>query len=93
MLINPEEKVLIAQVCDQKERNSIKVPHNLRQDGVSFGIHSRALLESMTKLMGWSRQLTYRVRGELQLGSGFVVFLLDKAEIVNEADGGEMDVS
>lgn len=93
MLINPAERVLIVQVCDQQERNAIEVPRNLRKDGVSFGINSVALLESMTRLMGWSKQLTYRVKGELQAESGLVVFLLDQAVVVNEADGGETDVS
>lgn len=93
MLINPEEKVVIVQACDKRERNAIEVPRNLSKDGVTFGINSVALLESMTKLMEWSRLLTYRVKGELQIDSGFVVFLLEKAEVVNEADGGESDAS
>lgn len=93
MLINPEEKVVIVQACDKRERNAIEVPRNLNKDGVTFGINSVALLESMTKLMEWSRLLTYRVKGELQVDSGFVVFLLEKAEVVNETDGGESDAS
>lgn len=93
MLINPEEKVVIVQICDKRERNVIEVPRNLNKDGVSFGINSVALLESMTKLMGWSKSLTYRAKGELQIESGFVVFFLEKAEVVNEADGGDSDAS
>lgn len=91
MLINPEERVVIVQVCDKRERNAIEVPRNLCKDGVTFLINSVAFLESLTKLMNWSRQLTYRVKGELRTESSFMLFLLDEAEIVHEPDGGEPD--
>lgn len=93
MLINPAEKILAAQVCDLHERDAIAVPRNLRKDGVSFVINSVALLESMTKLMNWSKQLTYRIKGELQLEFDSVIFQLNNAQIVNDTDESEMNVS
>lgn len=92
MLIHPQERILIAQGCDRMERDAIHVPRNLHQDGVSFGINSMALLESLTKLMGWSDHLTYRVKGKPQMSPTLIVFPLDQSEIVNESDGGETGV-
>lgn len=87
MLIHPEKRILLLQVCDQRDRDAIKIPKNISRARAEFSINSVAFLESITTLMNWSKKLTYRVDGSIE--NDCLMFEMDKAKVVKETESGD----
>ena len=84
LLIDKKSRLFAIQPCDIRERDKIRVPKWTDIDSSSVEFHGKAFLESVTKLMGWSKDLTYRISGSLEddAGKPYLLFRLSDAEEV-----------
>ena len=87
LLIHREKKLVIVQPCNEKERDAIKISSRRENKHSSVFINSVALLTSITELMGWSKQQTYRVNGEYLPHEHIIVFALEEASVLKEEKG------
>lgn len=89
-LINRETKSVCVQGWSENERDVIEVPDELYKVRTSFGINSKALVRSITDIMGWSKTRSYRVKGSYIEEGDLVEFPLSEAvELLHEKDGNE----
>ena len=94
LLIDNSNRLFAIQPCDIRERDRIRVPKwtDIKSGSVQF--HGMAFLERLTKLMGWSEDMTYRITGEVKEdtdGEPYLFFRLDEAREVNAASSEDYD--
>lgn len=87
VLVNRDTKIVCIQGRSQRQRDDIPVPEKFYSTRMPFGFNSKAFVSSITDIMGWKKDRSYRITGTYSKEGNLVEFPLTEAiEILHEND-------
>lgn len=90
-LFNRKELAFAIQVCEPVDQDFIKVPELFECSAEMFRVNTLGFINVIYEKMGWNPEGTYRIRGVLVERYRLVLFYLEDAEEISDAEFEDPD--